>query len=449
MYNDFYIFSIDKNEWKKICTTESPGPRSSQQMVIFPNGNIYLFGGEFVSPNETSFFHYKDFWRFIIKESKWEQLRIKVPPPRSGHRMVAYKHYIVLFGGFYDTFKETKYYDDLWIYDTQMGEWSSIPCDPKPEPRSGFQFLAFQDYMLLYGGYCKITAKGQKTTGMVYSDIWVLTINPKTHSIKWEKKKKAGGFVPSLRSGCTMVPFKGRGILFGGVSDLKESEDTLESICHNDAYQYHETNKWYPLTVKNQESCPIPRFNAMMAVYKNTLYLYGGILELGDKEFYLEDLWSVSLDKLNEWNCITSDESSRSTWLGEESDDSSDSDESNDFVVDSEESDDESEALPMDCFESSIIIDDPTPKESLREYFLRTCVDWQRRSIEIFEKSEESPSFTGKSLRRDAFQMAQYRYKVCQPALSILRKKLEQEELELVQKQDKSNESISFRHRDR
>lgn len=42
MYNDFYSYSIDKNEWKKICTLESPGPRSSQQMVIFPNGTIYL-----------------------------------------------------------------------------------------------------------------------------------------------------------------------------------------------------------------------------------------------------------------------------------------------------------------------------------------------------------------------------------------------------------------------
>lgn len=363
--------------------------------------------------------------------------------------MVAYKHYIVLFGGFYDTFKETKYYDDLWIYDTQVGEWSSIPCDPKPDPRSGFQFLGFQDNILLYGGYCKNTVKGQKTSGIVYSDIWVLSINAKTHSIKWEKRKKAGGFVPSLRSGCTMVPFKGKGILFGGVSDLKESEDSLESICHNDAYQYHENNKWYPLTVKKQDSCPIPRFNAMMTVYKNTLYLYGGILELGNKEFYLEDIWSVSLDKLNEWNCLRSDESSRSTWLGEESDDSSDSDSDDDLILESDESESETEALPLDTFESSIIIDDPTPQESLREYFLRTGVNWQRRSIEMFEKSEESPSFTGKSLRRDAFQMAQHRFKVCQPALSILRKKLEQEEVVLVQKQDKSNESISFRHRDR
>ena len=42
MFNDFYSFIIDKNEWKKINCLESPGPRSSQQMVAFPNGYIYL-----------------------------------------------------------------------------------------------------------------------------------------------------------------------------------------------------------------------------------------------------------------------------------------------------------------------------------------------------------------------------------------------------------------------
>ena len=404
-----------------------------------------------MSPNETSFFHYKDFWRFNTRDNNWEKLGIKVPPPRSGHRMVAYKNYIVLFGGFYDTAKETKYYDDLWIYDTQIGEWNLIPAsDPKPEPRSGFQLLAFQDYILLFGGYCKKSVKGQKTTGIVYSDIWSLTINPKTHSIKWEKKKKAGGFVPSLRSGCTMVPFKGKGILFGGVSDLKESEDSLESICHNDAYQYHENNKWYPLTLRNSQDkpCPIPRFNAMMTVSKNILYLYGGILELGNKEFYLQDIWSLSLDKLNEWNCIRPDETSRSTWLGEESDDSCSESSESSISLDSENDTLELQDLPLETFESSIIIDDPTPQESLREYFLRTGVDWQRRSIELFEK-QDSPSFTGKLLRKDAFQLSQIRFKICQPALEIQRRKLEEENNILIQKQDKSNDAISFRHRDR
>ena len=80
---------------------------------------IRMATGEFVSPNETSFFHYKDFWSFDLGTNEWEKLEVKGrPSPRSGHRMAAYKNLIVLFGGFYDTARETKYYDDLWVFDT-------------------------------------------------------------------------------------------------------------------------------------------------------------------------------------------------------------------------------------------------------------------------------------------------------------------------------------------
>ena len=42
MYDEFYQYSIDKNEWKRIGLDYSPGPRSSHQMVAFPNGTLYL-----------------------------------------------------------------------------------------------------------------------------------------------------------------------------------------------------------------------------------------------------------------------------------------------------------------------------------------------------------------------------------------------------------------------
>ena len=54
--------------------------------------------------------------------------------------------------------------------------------------------------------------------------------------IKWSKRKKIG-YVPNpARSGCTMAMWtnKGTGVLFGGVTDVKEDEETIESIFHND-----------------------------------------------------------------------------------------------------------------------------------------------------------------------------------------------------------------------
>lgn len=56
-------------------------------------------------------------------------------------------------------------------------------------------------------------------------------------TLKWERRKRPStAFAPSLRSGCTMALWsaKNMGILFGGVTDEDTSEETLESVFHND-----------------------------------------------------------------------------------------------------------------------------------------------------------------------------------------------------------------------
>lgn len=38
---------------------------------------------------------------------------------------------------------------------------------------------------------------------------------------------------------------------------------------------------------------PGPRMSAMLAVQRSTLYVYGGVLEKDDKQFYLTDMYSL------------------------------------------------------------------------------------------------------------------------------------------------------------
>ena len=45
------------------------------------------------------------------------------PSARSGHRMVLYKHKILVFGGFYDSGFETKYFGDLHAFDLEQMAW--------------------------------------------------------------------------------------------------------------------------------------------------------------------------------------------------------------------------------------------------------------------------------------------------------------------------------------
>lgn len=51
----------------------------------------------------------QDFWRLDLKTNAWEAIEEKGgPSPRSGHRMVVWRNYLVVFGGFYEAARETK-----------------------------------------------------------------------------------------------------------------------------------------------------------------------------------------------------------------------------------------------------------------------------------------------------------------------------------------------------
>ncbi|KAI8915871.1 hypothetical protein EDD86DRAFT_174584, partial [Gorgonomyces haynaldii] len=358
LYNDFFRYNIDKQEWKRYIIPNGPQPRSSHQTVITNQGLLFVWGGEFTSPNETSYFHYKDFWMMDLKTLVWEKIETRNrPPPRSGHRMCLYKHFIVMFGGFYDTNKETKYYDDLWIFDTQEFKWTKLDLpDPRPTQRSGFQFFCHQDSIVLYGGYHKTFSKGQKPVGNVLQDHWLLKVGPDPNLWRWERRKKGGSISPGSRSGCTIVCHKGKGILFGGVSDVQEDDENLESVCHNDMLQYHvEANKWHPFNLnkkkktETQEESPVPgpRFNCMMQVSRNVLYLYGGVYEQKDKEITLNDFWALNLDKINEWQQLMIDDQANS-WEGEVSDDDSSEESESEQESESESESEEELVLRLD-----------------------------------------------------------------------------------------------------
>lgn len=49
---------------------------------------------------------------------------------------------------------------------------------------------------------------------------------------------------------------------------------------------------------------PCPRSNAMLAVKHGVLYLYGGMFEVGDRQFTLNDLYALDLHKMEEWKVL-------------------------------------------------------------------------------------------------------------------------------------------------
>ncbi|CAO1626165.1 unnamed protein product [Sympodiomycopsis kandeliae] len=451
--------------WRIYSSPNQPGPRSAHQVVADPRqgGLLWLFGGEFASPKQTSFHHYRDLWVFSIANKTWERIDTKTrPSARSGHRMVLWRQYLVLFGGFIDTGARTTYLQDLWMFDTSQYKWFEIPQNDlkRPPARSGQSLLSTPEGVVLYGGYCKRYVKGQRTQGVALEDAWFLKITPQADGsllpantpqggkIEWDKRRKVG-YAPGPRSGCTMALWgnKNMGVLFGGVMDREDDEESMESVLYDDLFGYNlgGTGRWVSLNLRKkkkqqatggkkkrekaaaaaaaaaakqaeiearireqqeeegeeaqdsmssdsdddteagekqarkplsasissiqQESpstsgrstpqpvtpvqqAPIPaadddddpelsrplvRFNVMLAIQRNTLYLYGGIHETSDREYTLDDFYILQLDKLERWVRLRECKIEGLEWNESDDEDDDSDDDSEDSDSDSED----------------------------------------------------------------------------------------------------------------
>uniref|UniRef100_A0A803MA06 DUF4110 domain-containing protein n=1 Tax=Chenopodium quinoa TaxID=63459 RepID=A0A803MA06_CHEQI len=447
VYGDLYRFDIEKQDWKLVSSPNSPPPRSAHQAVAWKN-YLYIFGGEFTSPNQERFHHYKDFWVLDLKTNQWEQLNYKgAPSPRSGHRMTWLSSGLSVMS--------CRYLNDLHVFDLDQFKWQEIKPRPGcmwPSPRSGFQLAVYQDEIFLYGGYFKELSSDKNSSsekGVVHSDMW--SLDPRTW--EWNKVKKSG-MPPGPRAGFSMCVHKKRAVLFGGVVDMEAGGDVMMSLFLNELYGFQlDNHRWYPLELRKEKSSkdklkkitddknnkllsenkvnssdrnlgeengvdtvmddqevrngleesvgdmsletdnigssdklgpkndrgscepgtskesltialpevvkPCGRINACMAVGRDTLYLYGGMMEVKDREITLDDLYTLNLSKLDEWKCIIQ------------------------------------------------------PGESLKDFYKRTNMYWQMAAY-------EHTQHTGKELRKDGFDFAEARYRELKPLLDEL-----------------------------
>ncbi|RAH55167.1 kelch repeats protein [Aspergillus piperis CBS 112811] len=528
-FNNLFVYNIDRAEWREVTSPNSPLPRSGHAWCRGGNtGGVYLFGGEFSSPKQGTFYHYNDFWHLDPSTREWTRLdsKGKGPPARSGHRMTYYKNYIILFGGFQDTSQQTKYLQDLWIYDCSKYTWfnPTLPtASQKPDPRSSFSFLPHESGAVLYGGYSRVKAatgiNGKPVKGgpqrmtmkpMVHQDTWFLRVTPPgpeapanaAPTVRWERRKKPANSPNPPRAGATMAYHKGRGIMFGGVHDVELSEEGIDSEFFDTMFAWNtDRNRFFPLTLRRPRApgkkqlanqmkskdrskadeeellqnlkaleakkgirseeddelqpeapkkeepeepakpaivrfeMPHQRFNAQLAVQDDTLYIFGGTFEKGDREFTFNDMYSIDLVKLDGVKEIFYNEPANWHLLNEaDSDEEMDDDEEEDLEDEEEEEDamsldtgspaptevtvpsvtQEMENLEVEEQEGEPSVQDsrplPRPFESLRDYFSRTGEDWQRILLETLKEKGIATEKNIKELRKDAFNMAEEKW---------------------------------------
>lgn len=360
-----------------------------------------------------------------LKTFAWEDLTATVkplPPPRSGHRMAIWKHIIAMFGGFYDASAgDTKYFDDLWLFDTREYKWTKVDwlndANNRPSPRSGFQFVPLESGILLYGGYCQVKGKNGEYEGQVLNDIWLLKLDPvDVKKSRWERKKISGSAPqPSPRSGPASCA--GRGgrsfYLFGGVQDEAVGDELLSGTCLNDFWEYSlERNQWRQISISEGV---VPRYNANMFLIGSSLIVSGGIYEREDRQYVLDDAYCISnVEKMDKFTLVRKLSVDLESWEGSASEasessgnefDSSDSSENDSSdSEDSEDSDFEDDAKQQNQQQHS---NHPQifPGQSLKDYFAENQEYWTQQAQAAYPTTTNA-----KQLRGEAFQMAQQTY---------------------------------------
>ncbi|TRX90152.1 hypothetical protein FHL15_008880 [Xylaria flabelliformis] len=260
-----------------------PKPRSSATFLASPSNSnqLLLFGGETWNGAIANFFN--DLNIYYTDRDEWHCVTSpNAPLPRSGHawcRGGNQKDSVFLFGGefsFQDTSNQTKYLNDLWLFDTQNYFWFSPTLPPaqlKPDARSSFTFLPHEQGAVLFGGYSRVKAtvtanksakgasQGQKNIlrPLVHQDCFYLRITqppPDSPSntpptVRWEKRKRPANAPNPPRAGATMAHHKGRGLQFGGVHDVEQSEEGIDSEFFNQLYTWNiERNRFFPMMLR-------------------------------------------------------------------------------------------------------------------------------------------------------------------------------------------------------
>ncbi|EFJ18957.1 hypothetical protein SELMODRAFT_419594 [Selaginella moellendorffii] len=154
VYGDLYQYNIEKNEWKPVTSPNSPPGGCVEKLALH--------------------YWYDDLWRLDSNTNVWEQLQLKgCPGARFGHRLVLYKHKLILFGRFYDTLREIFFYGgyfkqpasdkdqsdkavvlaDMWTLDPRIGSGTSfLLCFVKVKESGKSRIFVHKRRAILFGG---------------------------------------------------------------------------------------------------------------------------------------------------------------------------------------------------------------------------------------------------------------------------------------------------------
>ncbi|PKA61367.1 Acyl-CoA-binding domain-containing protein 4 [Apostasia shenzhenica] len=293
--------------------------------------------------------YYNDLHIFDLDQFKWQEIKrqpgVLWPCPRSGFQLFVYQDEIFLYGGYSKEVSTDKnglekgiVHSDMWVLDPRTWEWNKVKkVGIAPGPRAGFSMCIHKKRAVLFGGVVDMEVEGDSLMSLFMNELYGFQLDTRRwYPLELRKDKPIKEKLKEVKenevSNDTVSSSKGYQV--GSKMSIMCEDDENVGGCGDEDMQSviqelaHHTTKSLGLDTgnvldvkvqgleKNSSSevvRPCGRINTCMVVGKDILYLYGGMMEVKDREITLDDLYSLNLCKLDQWNCIKS--ASESEWL--------------------------------------------------------------------------------------------------------------------------------------
>ena len=142
------LVSLKQSKWNDI-KRKNIWPTSKKGTTInYYNGNIYLYGG---SIDKYTFSN--QLWKYNVNDNIWQKMITYNETPKcSGYKMVLYKNYLILFGGYAMIKNKYIFYDDIFMYNCDNNTWNKFKCNNKPRKRYWHGMCIVNNKLIVYGG---------------------------------------------------------------------------------------------------------------------------------------------------------------------------------------------------------------------------------------------------------------------------------------------------------
>jgi hypothetical protein len=533
-FNDVHIFDFQTNIWCELKYSKLarlPPARSACTMAVCtaPTDALFVYGGysklknsNATGGNKSEGITHVDCWMLPLKPlldankngplsgaspPSWERISRKgeYPSQRAGASAVLYKNKLLLFGGVLDSEgdhhkMESVFYDDLFALDMERRRWFAMrlkkasggrrrkkkdnqddtnnaenggddsddseeeecPQNDSEAISSGWDLDKLRHDMFAF-----IDANGN----IVYEK--VEDESGEDAPLKPEEETKLEESSPAVDDADNTVR---------ETVTIEKNRNEVKKIGKSAVLQVD--SKGLPTAVTRQ--MPLPRINCAIATRGNTLYIYGGVVEIGDREVTLDDCWSIDVIKREKWTCIWPGNMHKQVWKGVDDDDS--------YISSEQGGDDDEDSLdedfdlePIDEAENNeeknmtederkkakkaakkakekekrrgirheiaelkekLGVDNaqrtPQMGESVAEFYARTTEYWSGEAAKSVGKAaaDSGERLSAKEMAREGFLMAKVRYDELKPVLERL-DELEEMQKEVVEEKQKKKEKKS------